>query len=390
VREYVLVLLIAAAVTYLAASVARRVAHLVKAVAVVRDRDVHTKPVPYFGGLAMLLGLAAAFLVAGALPWLGSLPLVRNDIRGIFAAALVICAIGALDDLIELGALAKLSGQVLAAGVLVLHGVRFYWIPLADRVVTLDSASSIAAAIFFVLLCVNAINFMDGLDGLAAGVTAIGTSAFFVYAYLLAYEQDLVRATTASLVMVATCGVCLGFLPHNVHPARMFMGDSGSMLLGLLLATSGISLTGQIDPSRVNPEGGALVSAFLPLLLPLAVMALPVIDLVSAYVRRTLAGRLWYQADKQHLHHRLLQLGHSHRGAVLLLWLWSSVIAYGTVLVGITGAPWAGALVVAGLVLAMVLTWGTGRRGRPDADAPLGVRPRRELPVGPPEQGGAR
>lgn len=389
-REYVLVLLIAAAVTYLAASVARRVAHLVKAVAVVRDRDVHTKPVPYFGGLAMLLGLAAAFLVAGALPWLGSLPLVRNDIRGIFAAALVICAIGALDDLIELGALAKLSGQVLAAGVLVLHGVRFYWIPLADRVVTLDSASSIAAAIFFVLLCVNAINFMDGLDGLAAGVTAIGTSAFFVYAYLLAYEQDLVRATTASLVMVATCGVCLGFLPHNVHPARMFMGDSGSMLLGLLLATSGISLTGQIDPSRVNPEGGALVSAFLPLLLPLAVMALPVIDLVSAYVRRTLAGRLWYQADKQHLHHRLLQLGHSHRGAVLLLWLWSSVIAYGTVLVGITGAPWAGALVVAGLVLAMVLTWGTGRRGRPDADAPLGVRPRRELPVGPPEQGGAR
>lgn len=372
-REYVLVLLIGAAVTYLAAGLARRVAYLVKAVALVRDRDVHTKPVPYLGGLAMLAGLSAAFAVAGALPWLGSLPLVRNDVRGIFGAAVVICAVGALDDLIELGALAKLSGQVLAAGVLVLNGVRFYWIPLADRVVTLDSAMSVLAAILFVLVCVNAINFIDGLDGLAAGVTAIGTSAFFVYAYLLAYEQDLVRSTTASLVMVATCGVCLGFLPHNAHPARMFMGDSGSMLLGLLLATSGISLTGQIDPSRVNPEGGALVSAFLPLLLPVAVMALPVIDLISAYIRRTLAGRLWYQADKQHLHHRMLQLGHSHGHAVLLLWLWSFVIAYGTVLVGVTGSGWAALLVAAALGVAMVLTWGPSRRRPPDAGAPGGV-----------------
>nr|NLI50628.1 undecaprenyl/decaprenyl-phosphate alpha-N-acetylglucosaminyl 1-phosphate transferase [Propionibacterium sp.] len=388
-REYVLVLLVAAAVTYLVASLARRVAYLVKAVALVRDRDVHTKPVPYFGGLAMLAGLAAAFGLAGALPWLGSIPLVRNDVRGIFAAAVVICGIGALDDLIELGALAKLSGQVLAAGVLVLNGVRFYWIPLADRVVTLDGAMSVLAAILFVLLCVNAINFMDGLDGLAAGVTAIGTSAFFAYAYLLAYEQDLVRSTTASLVMVATCGVCLGFLPHNVHPARMFMGDSGSMLLGLLLATSGISLTGQIDPSRVNPEGGALVSAFLPLLLPIAVMALPVIDLVSAYVRRTLAGRLWYQADKQHLHHRMLQLGHPHGRAVLLLWLWSFVIAYGTVLIGVTGSGWAVLAVAAAAGVAVFLTWGPRRRHRTDAAVPDGVPTAPGGAAGPGADGGA-
>lgn len=390
-REYVLVLLIAAGVTYLGASLARRFAYLLKAVALVRDRDVHTKPVPYFGGPAMLAGLAAAFWVSGALPWLGSLPLVRNDVRGIFAAAAVICGIGVLDDLIELGALAKLSGQVLAAGILVLHGVRFYWIPLADRVVTLDSAMSIAAAVFFVLLCVNAINFIDGLDGLAAGVTAIGSSAFFVYAYLLAYEQDLVRSTTASLVMVATCGVCLGFLPHNAHPARMFMGDSGSMLLGLLLATSAISLTGQIDPSRLNPEGGALISAFLPLLLPIAAMALPVIDLVSAYIRRTLAGRLWFQADKQHLHHRMLRLGHSHGRAVLLLWLWSFIIAYGTVLVGLTGSGWAALAVAAALVLAMVLTWGTGRRSDADARLPASEAPERPTEAGSPRpQGGDR
>ena len=368
-REYLLAMLIAAGVTYLVAGLARRFAYMFHAVALVRDRDVHTKPVPYFGGLAMLAGLAAAFLVARSLPWLGSFPVVRHDTVGVFLGALVICGVGVLDDLLELGALAKLSGQMLAAGIVVLFGVRFYWIPLADRVVTLDPAMSIGMAVFVVLLCVNAINFMDGLDGLAAGVTAIGASAFFSYAYLLSAEQNLVRATTGSLIAVATVGICVGFLPHNVHKARMFMGDSGSMLLGLLLATSVISLTGQIDPSLVNPGGGVLVSAYLPLLLPFAVIALPFVDLVSAYVRRTRAGRLWFQADKQHLHHRMLSLGHSHGRAVLLLWLWSAVFAYGTVLIGVTGSPWMIAIVAAFVVVAAFLTWGTGRRPDPeDAD----------------------
>jgi len=370
-REYLLAMLIAAGVTYLVAGLARRFAYMFHAVALVRDRDVHTKPVPYFGGLAMLAGLAASFLVARSTPWLGSFPVVRHDTVGVFLGALVICGVGVLDDLLELGALAKLSGQVLAAGIVVLFGVRFYWIPLADRVVTLDPAMSIGMAVFVVLLCVNAINFMDGVDGLAAGVTAIGASAFFSYAYLLSAEQNLVRATTGSLIAVATVGVCVGFLPHNVHKARMFMGDSGSMLLGLLLATAMISLTGQIDPSRINPSG-ALVTAYLPLLLPFAVIALPFVDLVSAYVRRTRAGRLWFQADKQHLHHRMLSLGHSHRRAVLLLWLWSAVFAYGMVLIGVTGSPWSVAVVVASLGLAAYLTWGTRRRLDPeDADAEL-------------------
>jgi len=369
-REYLLVMLIGAGVTYLGAGLARRFAYMFHAVALVRDRDVHTKPVPYFGGVAMLIGLAACFVMARSLPWLGSFPAVHYDMLGVFLGAAVISGVGVLDDLLELGALAKLSGQVLAAGLVVMFGVRFYWIPLADRVITLDPAMSAGLAVFVVLLCVNAINFMDGLDGLAAGVTAIGASAFFSYAYLLSAEQNLVRATTSSLIAVATLGVCLGFLPHNVHKARMFMGDSGSMLLGLLLATSVISLTGQIDPSRLSPGGGALISAYLPLLLPFAVIALPFIDLVSAYVRRTLAGRLWYQADKQHLHHRMLGLGHSHGVAVALLWLWSSVFAYGMVLIGVTGATWAVAVVAALLVVAAFLTWGTGRRPAPDADAP--------------------
>jgi len=368
-REYLLVMLIGAGVTYLGAGLARRFAYMFHAVALVRDRDVHTKPVPYFGGVAMLFGLAACFVLARALPWLGSFPAVHYDTLGVFLGAVVISGVGVLDDLLELGALAKLSGQILAAGLVVMFGVRFYWIPLADRVITLDPVMSAGLAVFVVLLCVNAINFMDGLDGLAAGVTAIGASAFFSYAYLLSAEQNLVRATTSSLIAIATFGVCLGFLPHNVHKARMFMGDSGSMLLGLLLATSVISLTGQIDPSRLSPGGGALISAYLPLLLPFAVIALPFIDLVSAYVRRTLAGRMWYQADKQHLHHRMLGLGHTHAAAVALLWLWSFVFAYGMVLIGVTGSAWAAALVAAFVVLAALLTWARGRRDTPDGEA---------------------
>lgn len=356
-REYLLVALVAAGVTYLGASVSRRLAFRYNAVALVRDRDVHTTPIPYFGGVAMLAGFTAALLLALNLPWLGSFPLVERDAWAVFWASVVICGVGVVDDLFELGALAKISGQVLAAGIVVLNGVKFYWIPLPDRIIALDSIASVAVAVFVIVVCVNAINLMDGLDGLAAGVVAIGASSFFAYAYLLSYEQDLVRATTSSLLTVGLVGVCVGFLPHNVHRARMFMGDSGSMLLGFLLATSMISLTGQLDPSRLNPSGGALISAYLPLVLPIAAMALPFADLVSAYVRRTLAGRLWFQADKQHLHHRMLELGHGHRAAVALLWLWSAVIAFGAVLVGVTGQWWAYVGVLGGLAVAAWLTF---------------------------------
>ncbi|MBP8918316.1 MAG: undecaprenyl/decaprenyl-phosphate alpha-N-acetylglucosaminyl 1-phosphate transferase [Micropruina sp.] len=357
-REYLLVLLIAAGVTYLLAGLCRRLAFRFNAVALVRDRDVHTRPIPYFGGVAMLCGLVAAFLVASQLPWLGRFELVGHDSRAVFVAGLVICAVGMIDDMVDLNALAKIAGQILAAGIAVLNGVKVYWIPLPGTIISLDDATSIILTVALIFLSVNAINLIDGLDGLAAGVVAIGAMAFFVYAYWLSYEQELVRATTASLVTVATVGMCLGFLPYNVHPARMFMGDSGSMLLGFLLATSMISLTGQLDPSQIAVEGSGLaVNAYLPLILPLAVMALPLGDLILAYVRRTIAGRLWFQADKEHLHHRMLKLGHSHPRAVALLWLWTGLFAFGAVVIGLTGSVWAIAALIAGAALAAWLTW---------------------------------
>ena len=357
-REYLLVLLVAAGVTYVGASLARRLAFRYNAVALVRDRDVHTTPIPYFGGVAMLAGTTAALILATNLPWLGRFELVQRDAWAVFWASVLICTVGVVDDMFELGAIPKFAGQTLAAGIVVLNGVKFYWIPLPDRIIALDNVAATAVAVFVILVCVNAINFMDGLDGLAAGVVGIGAGAFFVYAYLLSYEQELVRATTASLLTVALVGVCLGFLPHNIHRARMFMGDSGSMLLGFLMATSLISLTGQLDPSQIAIEGtGLAFNAYLPLILPLAVMALPLGDLILAYVRRTIAGRLWFQADKQHLHHRMLELGHSHRRAVALLWLWTALLAFGAVVVGMTAAPWAVAALVAGLGVAAWLTW---------------------------------
>jgi UDP-GlcNAc:undecaprenyl-phosphate/decaprenyl-phosphate GlcNAc-1-phosphate transferase len=357
-RVYLMVLLIAAAVTYLLSGLARRLAFRYNAVAMVRDRDVHTRPIPYFGGISMWFGLTASLLVASTLPWLGGFPQVTHDAQAVLIAGGVICAVGVLDDMYDLNALAKIAGQLLAAGIVVLYGVKVYWIPLPDRIVSLDDGTSIVVTMVLIFVAVNAINLIDGLDGLAAGVVAIGSSAFFSYAWLLSYEQELVRATTASLITVATVGICLGFLPYNIHPAKMFMGDSGSMLLGFLMATSAISLTGQLDPSKLTDFGANALAAYLPLLLPLAVMALPALDLVLAYVRRTLAGKLWFQADKKHLHHRMLSLGHSHGRAVMLLWLWSAVVSYGVVLIGLSPSVYTVGALVVGLMVAAYLTWG--------------------------------
>lgn len=376
-REYLLVLLMAAMTTYLVGGLCRRVALRTGMLAMVRARDVHAVPVPYGGGVAMFVGVAAAFLMAAQLPFLGRHAVVTHDSMAILLAGLVICVVGVVDDWVDLSALAKFAGQVLAAGIVVANGVRMYWIPLPNSIIALDTATSILVTVFFIVLCSNAVNFVDGLDGLASGVIAIGAGAFFLYTYLLAYEQELVRATTASLVTVAIAGVCLGFLPHNFAPARMFMGDSGALLLGLLMASSTISLTGQIDSSALTASGGGLVPAYLPIILPLAIMALPLLDLVLAYVRRTNAGRWWFVADKQHLHHRLLQRGHSTVRAVVVMYAWAAVLSFGTVLVGLA-TSWTSVLVVAGgAVLATALTLFPGRR----AGVGSSVLPAGELPA---------
>ncbi|WP_130865563.1 MraY family glycosyltransferase [Acidipropionibacterium timonense] len=360
-REYLLVMMTAGLTTYLLAGGCRQLALRWGAVAKVRARDVHTVPIPYFGGPAMLGGLLLACLLARNLPFLGRHPVVSDDALTICLAGAVICAVGVIDDLLDLPALAKAAGQVLAAGIAVTGGVRMFWIPLPNSIIALGTATSILVTVFFIVLCANAVNFVDGLDGLAAGVVAVGALAFFSYTYLLAHEQDLVVATTASLITAVTAGACLGFLPHNWHPARMFMGDSGALLLGFLLATSTISLTGQIDSTVLTARNGGLVPAYLPIVMPLMVMAIPLLDLVMGYVRRTWHGTWFFVADKQHLHHRLLQRGHSHVRAVLLMYLWTAVLSFGTVGIGLVQRWWVIGAVAGAVVLCIVLTVANSR-----------------------------
>ena len=262
-REYVLVFLVAAAVTYLLTVIAREIALRTGAVAQVRDRDVHAVPIPYFGGPAMLGGLVAAYLVANQLPFLtrGN-DLVFHDIRVVLMAGAMICVVGVLDDLFELDALTKLGGQVLAGAFLVFQGVQLWiWPQPGGGQLSLDQAQAALLTVFIVVATVNAVNMVDGLDGLAAGVVGVGAVAFFVFSYQLATQNQLALSMGAAILCASLAGACAGFLPHNVYPARLFMGDSGSMLIGLVLSASALALTGQIDPRDLSDRASLLADA---------------------------------------------------------------------------------------------------------------------------------
>jgi UDP-GlcNAc:undecaprenyl-phosphate/decaprenyl-phosphate GlcNAc-1-phosphate transferase len=330
-----LTLVVAATVTYLLTPVARRIALRWGAMTAVRDRDVHAIPTPRLGGIAMLAGFAAGLLVATQMPFLGPRLSDGRQTVALLSGAVLICALGVADDKWELDALTKLAGQVLAAGVMVLGGVQMLYLPIGSlggsdddfpKTFVLGPVEGAVLTIALVVITVNAVNFVDGLDGLAAGIVAIAAAAFFIFSYILTVNGSLVRATTSGVVAAALVGVCVGFLPHNFSPARVFMGDSGSMLLGLLLASTTITLTGNVGPNSVSTD---LTPTLLPLALPLAAMALPFLDVMLAIVRRTAAGRSPFAPDKQHLHHRLLERGHSHARAVLVMYLWSAVISFG-------------------------------------------------------------
>ncbi|HET8561924.1 MAG TPA: MraY family glycosyltransferase [Marmoricola sp.] len=348
-REYLCVFLVAAVVSYLLCVVARELAMRAGAVAQVRDRDVHVVPIPYFGGVAMLGGLAAGLLLARHLPFLSrAQPTVFHDSSIVLLAGAIICALGVVDDLIELDALAKLGGQVVAAAFMVLNGVQMYSLKLPGfGQLLLVPSQAVLLTLLVVVGTVNAVNFVDGLDGLAAGVVLIGAVAFFLFSYKLADVNNETLAITAALVCAALAGACAGFLPHNFFPARIFMGDSGSMLLGLVLSGGALTLTGQFASvqmtSGVGDRPANTFVTLLPVLLPISILIVPFADLVLAVVRRTARGQAFYHPDKEHLHHRLLEIGHSQRRAVLIIWLWAGLVAFGAVLVSIypTGLTWA-------------------------------------------------
>lgn len=364
-REYLLVFFVAAAVTYLLTVVAREIALRTGAVARVRDRDVHDEAIPYGGGLAMLGGLVAAYGVARELPFIAGVggPFLLRDAGVVVVAGMVICGVGVLDDIFELDALSKLGGQVLATGILIGFGIRFYYFPSSDGFqFALDPAQGALLTGFIVVATVNAVNFIDGLDGLAAGVVGVGALSFFLFCYQLTSLNGTPRATTAAFLSIALAGACAGFLPHNFNPARLFMGDSGSMLIGLVLSASAVTLSGQFAVSDISQGGSggraSLLPTLLPLLMPpLAILVVPLLDLVLAVVRRTRAGRSPFAPDKQHLHHRLLEIGHSQRRAALIMWLWAALIGFGTTVASLYRGPWVWAGIAAAATATAVLTF---------------------------------
>jgi UDP-GlcNAc:undecaprenyl-phosphate/decaprenyl-phosphate GlcNAc-1-phosphate transferase len=334
-REYLYILIIAAAVTYLLTPLVRRGAISINAQHAPRSRDVHTKPTPLLGGLAMYGGLVAALLVADRLSYLRQAFPSSRTVGGLLAAAGLLVVVGIVDDRWEIGAIPKLAAQIAAGGIVAWSGAFLGWIPLpGGEVFSFEPDLSYLLTILIVVATINAVNFIDGLDGLAAGVVAISALAFMVYSYTLTNSVGIPSQSVPAVVSAVLAGICIGFLPHNFSPARIFMGDTGSMLLGLLLAYGPISSTALLDPNILdNYAHSDPVNRFptiLPLLLPVAILIIPYTDLLLAVVRRMLAGKSPFSADRQHLHHRLQNMGHSHRQTVLLMYLWAALFS-GTV-----------------------------------------------------------
>ncbi|MFI5608953.1 glycosyltransferase family 4 protein [Amycolatopsis sp. NPDC051903] len=363
IREYLLVALTATAVTYLLTGVVRRVAIRIGAIANPRARDVHVTPIPRMGGVGIYLGVAAAMGLAHQLPALSHGFDASLDSVGVLLAAGVISLIGALDDRFELDAWTKLAGQVMCAGILVIFGVQWvsFWVPWGGTgdsfgsVLVLDKNQGALLTVVMVVVMVNAMNFVDGLDGLAGGLGFIAATATCAFSLGLLDNTGGDFGTYPPALIAATlAGACLGFLPYNFQPAKIFMGDSGSMMIGLMLAGATTSASGRVSYTRFSASDAlALLS---PLVVVVAVLFVPVLDLVMAVIRRTRRGESPFAADKMHLHHRLLEIGHSQRRAVLLIYLWAGILAFGAVSVTLFDSPLVFWGIGAGLLVAVLVS----------------------------------
>lgn len=353
---FVLVAAVAALITWIASRAVLALALRYRIHPPVRERDVHSRPTPRLGGVAMLIGVLAAFGVAWLIPELA--PVFAEPVRiwALLGAAVAICLVGIVDDLVDLDWMLKLGAQVLVATLVAVLGVQIVSLPIGGITVG-SSTMSIALSVLIIVLVMNAVNFIDGLDGLVASTTIIGSAAFFGYILMISGNLGQQNAffSLASLITATIIGVCIGFLPVNWHPARMFMGDGGALMLGLLTAASAIAVTGQID---IGTMGGRsqILPAFIPVLLPLAILLLPITDFALAVLRRLANGSSPFAADRKHLHHRLLDMGHSHLGAVLIFAAWTAVVSVGCLLFLLV--PWwvAVGIMVLGFVVCAILT----------------------------------
>ncbi len=314
IGHYAFLIGIAALVTLLVTPLARRLGVVLGAVSRPGGRNVHEGLIPCTGGIAIFAGIVVALgaQLLGELQF--GLPVVLSDaragLRGVFIGIVLIFLVGLIDDVVTLKPGAKFAGQVLAAVVVAAAGLRIEYIgnPFSSGLFVLDWLS-IPITVVYLVGFANVINFIDGLDGLAAGVSAIAAATLLV----LAAEGN--RAD-AAIIAAAAIGACIGFLRYNYHPASVFMGDSGSMLLGFTLAA--VALLGVMK-----------TTAAIALAVPLLILGVPIFDTATAIVRRLRHRRPIQEADAGHIHHRLLGRGFGQRQTVLIIYAWSVALAFG-------------------------------------------------------------
>lgn len=360
---FLIVLTVSAAVTYALTPPVRRLGLRLGVYTPIRSRDIHTEVKPRWGGVAIYLGMIAGLAVAAAIPYLSGLFSDLTPVIGLLAAMTLVLVTGMADDAWDIHWTLKLAAQIACGLILVLHGIRLEVMPVGWLGVGGPTLQA-ALTVFLVVMTINAFNFIDGLDGLVAGVAAIGGSAFFLYSYLLTLSiNEFDASNLVTLLMAVLIGSCLGFLPHNFHPSTIFMGDTGAMLLGLVMVSGALIVTGSLD---LHEEAFRFrnVPAYMPVVLPLTVMILPLLDLFLAVLRRTARRASPFSPDRGHLHHKLIDFGYSHPQAVLLLYLWAGLFAFGSV--SFNFLPWPVVLLGLALTLgaATVLSMGPWLRNR--------------------------
>lgn len=325
--DYVVIGAVAAAVTFVTTPLVGRLARRLGWVYEPIERSVHTEPVPDVGGLAMLLGFLAALATAWALSAFDPLFVNNSELGGVVIAALVVFATGFVDDIRDIPPPAKVTGIVLGGVALVWFGVTMFYfrVPYLEVVVLSPDVKPLIT-ILWLLGMTQAINLIDGLDGLAAGIVAIGAGAFFLYSFRLGELDLLTEPNIGPLVAIVAVGVCVGFLPHNFNPAKIFMGDGGAFLLGVMMAVSTSVVGGRADPGT-QAFVGQTFFFLAPLAIPLLILGVPIIDTAFAIVRRASRRQALDEADKGHLHHRLMNLGHGQRRSVLILWTWTALLS---------------------------------------------------------------
>jgi UDP-GlcNAc:undecaprenyl-phosphate GlcNAc-1-phosphate transferase len=325
---YLFIGVIAALVTFVSTPFVVKLATRMNWVVAPDERRVHKVPTPDVGGIAMFLG----FIVALAIAWkMGRFsPVFDNNSEplGVLLAAIVIFATGLVDDIREISSPAKVTGTVIAGLVLVYFGATMFYfrVPFLD-VFVLSNDWIPLITILWLMGMSQAINLIDGLDGLAAGIVAIAAASFFLYSRRLDDLGALAQPNIGPLIAIIALGVCLGFLPHNFNPAKIFMGDSGALFLGLLMAVSTSVVGGRADPNSQTYTPGQTYFFLAPLFIPLFILGVPILDTLFAIVRRAVNRQGVATADKGHLHHRLMNLGHGQRRSVLILWLWTTILS---------------------------------------------------------------